>query len=168
MKIIEAMAPLMAMDERSWRRHANPWSVWTRIPLLLMFVAVIFWRDALGWWTLVLLACAAAWAFANPRAFPEPSSTNNWASKGVMGERVWLNRRVIEIPASHARWATGLSVASAVGLLPLAWGLATEDFWLSAFGTLWVMGAKLWFVDRMVWLYEDMSRQVPQYREWLT
>ncbi|MEX2128980.1 MAG: DUF6653 family protein [Xanthobacteraceae bacterium] len=26
---------------------------------------------------------------------------------------------------------------------------------------------KLWFVDRMVWLYEDKSREVPEYREWL-
>jgi hypothetical protein len=30
-----------------------------------------------------------------------------------------------------------------------------------------VVVAKLWFCDRMVWLYEDMSREHADYRAWL-
>ncbi len=161
------MASLMAMDERTWRRHANPWSVWTRIPLLAVIVAILFWRDVLSWWTALLLALVALWAWYNPRAFPEPASTNHWASKAVMGERIWLNRKAVPIPAHHERWARGLTIASAAGLLPLAWGLVIQDFWLTAFGTLWAMGGKLWFIDRMVWLYDDMSHANPTYRAWL-
>lgn len=167
MRFIEAMAPMLAMDERTWRRHANPWSVWTRIPLLLVFVAALFWRDELGWWTYAILIVAVAWAIVNPRAFPEPQSTDNWASRAVMGERVWLNRRAVPIPADHERWAMGLSLASAAGLIPLVWGLYDREPWLTAFGTLWVMGAKLWFVDRMVWLFEVMSRDIAEYRGWM-
>lgn len=167
MKPVEAMAAAMAMDERTWRRHANPWSVRTRIPLLVAFVAVIFWRDLLGWWTLPLLAACGVWTFLNPRIFPEPVSTDNWASKVVMGERVWLNRRTVPIPAHHAQWALGPTVASAIGLVPLAWGLVIQDFWMTAFGTLWVVTSKLWFVDRMAWLYDDMARTTPAYAAWL-
>lgn len=158
---------MMAMDEATWRRHANPWSVWTRMPLLAVIAAIVFWRDLFGWWTLALLALAVAWAVINPRAFPEPRSTDTWASRAVMGERVWLNRKAIPIPAHHARWARGLTIASAVGIVPLVWGIVIEDFWLAAFGTLWTMGGKLWFIDRMVWLYDDMARTVPEYAGWL-
>jgi hypothetical protein len=30
-----------------------------------------------------------------------------------------------------------------------------------------IMLGKLWFVDRMVWLYEDMKDATPEYRSWL-
>lgn len=28
------------------------------------------------------------------------------------------------------------------------------------------MGAKLWFVDRMAWLYADMRDATPEFRAW--
>ena len=34
-------------------------------------------------------------------------------------------------------------------------------------GLVLSVGAKLWFCDRMVWLYRDMQEAVPEYREWL-
>jgi hypothetical protein len=36
-----AVARMFRMDDEAWRRHANPWSVWTRfaaIPPLQVFV----------------------------------------------------------------------------------------------------------------------------------
>ena len=30
------------------------------------------------------------------------------------------------------------------------------------------MGAKLWFLDRMVWLFDDMARTNDEYKSWLT
>jgi hypothetical protein len=39
MPIERFAARLMAMDDRAWARHANPWSVWTRfatLPFLLL------------------------------------------------------------------------------------------------------------------------------------
>jgi len=29
------------------------------------------------------------------------------------------------------------------------------------------MLGKTWYMDRMVWVYEDMKDERPQYREWL-
>jgi len=39
----------MAMNDRVWLRHANPWSVWTRIVTPLpMLIAAMFSRQWLG------------------------------------------------------------------------------------------------------------------------
>ena len=51
-----------------------------------------------------------------------------------------------------------LTAASALGVLPLAWGLRALDAGAVALGIALVAGAKLWFVDRGVWAAEDMRR----------
>jgi hypothetical protein len=51
-----------------------------------------------------------------------------------------------------------LSVVSALGLPPLVWGLAVLDGWMVATGLVLQMMGKIWLLDRMVWLYEDMTR----------
>jgi len=160
-------AAAMAMKNATWERHANPWSVWTRVPLLALFALAVFFRGPLGVWFWPVLGALALWALVNPRAFPPPVSTDSWASKGVLGERVWLNRGRIPIPRHHARWALGLSLTSAACLVPLAWGLYALDPWATAFGALGASALKLWFVDRMVWLYEDMKDASPEYAAWL-
>jgi hypothetical protein len=151
----------MAMDDATWERHTNPWSVWTRVPLLALFALVLYWRDTLGAWLWLALGVLALWAIVNPRAFPPPVSTENWASKGVLGERIWLNRKAVAIPAHHARWAMGLSLASGACLIPLAWGIYALDPWATAFGALGASALKLWFVDRMVWLHQEMADAAP-------
>ncbi len=88
-------AAAMAMKDATWERHANPWSVWTRVPLLALFALAVYFRGPLGAWLWPVLGLLALWAIVNPRAFPPPASTDNWASKGVFGERVWLNRAKI-------------------------------------------------------------------------
>ncbi|MBX3582521.1 MAG: hypothetical protein KF810_11540 [Rhizobiaceae bacterium] len=148
-------AAVMAMRDSTWERHANPWSVWTRVPLLVLFAVTVYFRGPLGNWLWPTLCVLAA--FINPRVFPPPLSLDNWASKGVLGERIWLNRRIVPIPRHHARWALGLSAASAACLAPMGWGLYVLDPWAAAFGALGASALKLWFVDRMVWLYEDMQ-----------
>lgn len=150
-------AALMAMDDATWARHANPWSVWTRVPLLAAFALTLYLRGPLGTWLWPILGLLVLWTILNPRAFAPPASTDNWASRGVLGERIWLNRKVVPIPRHHARWAMGLSLASASCLLPLAWGLYALDPWATALGALGGSALKLWFVDRMVWLYQDME-----------
>lgn len=161
MKIMARQNPfatLMAMDDATWQRHANPWSVWTRIPILTVTAFVLFIREALGVWLWPLLALIAVWTFVNPRAFPPPSTMDSWATRGVLGERFWLGRKALPIPRHHARWALGLSLASGACLIPLAWGLVVLDPWATAFGALGASAMKLWFVDRMAWLYQDMSQ----------
>ncbi|PCJ08808.1 MAG: hypothetical protein COB16_06535 [Rhodobacteraceae bacterium] len=159
-------ARLMAMDEASWAKHANPLSVYSRMSILpLMSLAVIS-RVWLGWYAVVPVALVVLWAWWNPRAFKPPQSTNSWAAHGVFGERVFLNRAAILIPGHHSRWAVGLGIVSGAGAVPWIYGLWSLDYGMVFFGLALMIGGKLWFVDRMVWLYQDMKGANPTYAGW--
>lgn len=157
----------MGMSPEIWARHANPWSGWTRVPILPLFAIAIWSRVWLGWGCLALIAVLLVWVWINPRVFPQPKSTDNWMSRGVMGERVWLNRKTVPIPQHHARWAIWLSVVSATGVPPLVWGLWQLQVWPTLLGLALVVIGKLWFLDRMVWLYADMAEAHSDYRAML-
>jgi uncharacterized membrane protein len=60
-----------------------------------------------------------------------------------------------------------LVTASMIGTILLVYGLVALQITAVLVGTLLAAGAKLWFVDRMVWLFEDMCRAEPHYRNWL-
>ena len=161
MDLFRASERLMAMTGEDWARHANPASVVTRILILPALALTILARDWLGAWTLVPLALVVAWVWLNPRVFPRPTRADGWATEGVLGERVFLARHDRAIPAHHLRWAHGLTAASLAGLVPLVWGLwSLVPGWTLA-GLVLTMGAKLWFVDRMVWLWRDMAATHP-------
>jgi len=162
------IASAFVMSDRVWERHANPWSVWTRAASApLPFVAI--WSHAWFGWplALVLFAAIASWLWFNPRIFPPPPSTDNWSSKAVLGERVWLNRSRIPIPGDHATAATLLSIVSGIGALTGLVGGLFANTWMLVLGVAVMVLGKLWFCDRMVWLYDDMRDANPTYRSWL-
>lgn len=157
---------LMGMDDRVWMRHANPWSGWTRVAMFpLLFIAI--WSHVwIGWWSLVPVGVLAVWTWLNPRVFPPPRRRDAWITRGVFGERVWLNRRNVPIPPHHARAAHILSALSVVGVAVAIYGFIARDFWAAVMGWSFAALAKFWFVDRMVWLFEDMKDRRPEYAAW--
>lgn len=157
----------MRMDAETWARHANPLSVWSRFSVLPLMTLAVFSRVWLGWWALIPVILVAAWALWNPRAFGPPDQTDNWASRGTFGERVYLARADRPIPAHHLAWARVLSVLAGIGVLPWAWGLWALDPWAAFAGLVLMMGAKAWLVDRMVWLFQDMAAQDPELAAWV-
>lgn len=167
MTLEESIAKAFSMDEATWQRHANPWSVWTRFTTLPLLILAVWSRVWLRWWSLVPVAASVLWTWLNPRIFSKPRSTNNWASKAVLGERVWLNRDRIPVPPHHRLLPGILNVVSGLGVPFVIWGLAALKVWPTLFGTALVFLGKLWFADRMVWLYEDMKDVNPEYRNWL-
>ena len=90
MKWDRALEASMAMDDATWARHANPWSLYTRVPILPLMVFAIWSRIWIGWWCLFPLAALLVWTFINPRAFPRPGTIDTWAAKVTFGERLWL------------------------------------------------------------------------------
>ena len=62
---------------------------------------------------------------------------------------------------------TLLSIGAAIGGLLMAAGLIAAEPWVYLAGCIGAGLCKLWFLDRLVWLYEDMAREVPEYRAWL-
>jgi hypothetical protein len=145
------------MDDAAWARHANPWSVWTRVPILPLLALAIWSRAWIGWWALIPVVLLLAWTWVNPRAFPPPRNLDAWGSRAVLGERLWLARDVVPVPAHHRRIPLLLNALSALGGLLLLVGLFWLVPWAALTGLAIALVAKMWFLDRMVWLVADMA-----------
>ncbi len=161
------IARFFSMTDETWERHANPWSVWTRFTALPVLVAAIWSRVWIGPWAWGLTVLAILWIWVNPRMFRKPVSTDNWASKAVLGERVWINRKQIPVPEHHRIVPNLLSGVSGLGLPFLIWGLWELGIWPTVLGAVLIYAGKVWFLDRMVWLYEDMKDSTTEYSSWL-
>ncbi len=146
------------MSDTVWTRHANPLSVYSRFTALPLLAVAIWSRDWIGVWAWLAVAVAVFWIWLNPRLFPPPRDLDSWASRGVLGERVFLNHPH-QVAAHHHRWAKILSIGTLPGAVAMGLGL----WWLNAgwvvFGTVLTMLPKMWFVDRMVWVYADWLRE---------
>jgi hypothetical protein len=121
--IFKASEKLMSMDDATWARHASPLSVYSRMTCLPLIVAALWSRVWLGWFALIPLALALLWTWANPRLFNPPNSLTSWASRGVLGERVFLNRATTPIPTHHHTMATILTTAMALFSVILIYGV---------------------------------------------
>lgn len=151
------MASAFGLTGDAWRRHANPWSVYTRIPIPAMLVAAIWTYTWIGWWSLVPVAIVCVWAGINPRFFSPPASMDHWASKAVLGETYWAQRKEHPVPPRHRTAPHVLTAINTIGLPFIAWGLVELNLWLTLFGLAVHMAGKNWFLDRMALLYDDMQ-----------
>lgn len=167
MTVERGMARAFGLDDDTWARHANPWSVWTRNTALPVLALAVWSRAWVGWWSVALVALAVLWIWLNPRVFPPPATTDHWASRAVLGERVWLERDRVTIPDHHRRAPHLLAAVAALGVPFVVWGLAALEPWPLLFGAALIYAGKLWFLDRMVWLYADMADRDERYRSWL-
>lgn len=155
MSIEHQAAKWFHMSDEVWERHANPWSVWTRysgLPLLIMAIWSRVWLD---WWSLLPIFLVIAWIWINPRLFNKPQSTDNWASQAVLGERILL--AYSDIPSHHLAAIKILKLIMTVGTFIMIYGLLVLHIWLTLLGTAIVILGKSWFLDRMVWLYQDLN-----------
>ncbi|NEO26922.1 MAG: hypothetical protein F6K03_08510, partial [Kamptonema sp. SIO4C4] len=139
----------------------------TRFTVLPLLIVAVWSRVWLGWGAIAPVLLVLLWTWVNPRLFPKPQSTRNWASKAVLGERVWINRNKVAVPEHHQTVPTILNLISGLGLPFLIWGLYHLSIWPTLLGTVLVYLGKIWFVDRMVWLYHDMQNATPEYQSWL-
>jgi len=161
------LARIEAMGEAAWARRASPRSVWTRLATLALLLLAIWSHAWIGWTAAAsALLAVAVWTFASPRLFAPPKRTDRWASRAVFGERVWLARRVVPIPPHHERAAAMLSLAAGAGGLVGIVGAILSDLTATLAGGLVAYMGKLWFLDRMVWLYQDMRDMNPIYESW--
>lgn len=162
-----ATAQLFKMDDKAWERHANPWSVWTRIASLPILLLAIWSHVWLGIWVVVPIALVMLWLWFNPRLFPPPASTDTWSAKVTFGERVSMNRKTVPVPSHHVKVAHILIGISAIGFIVAIVGAVMNDLLLTVSGGLVAWFAKMWFCDRMVWLFDDMKDKHPPYAAWI-
>ena len=167
MSIERRAANFIKMSDEVWSVHENPWSVWTRYTCLPLLALAIWSRTWIGVYAIIPFILACIWTWLNPRIFSKPSSTNHWASKAVIGERVLLSLADDEIPAHHNRALANLKILNFFVFFLTLYGLWALHPVLTVFGTFMTMVAKTWFLDRMVWLLSDMEDKKPEFKKWL-
>jgi hypothetical protein len=130
------------MKERTWERHSNPWSVWTRVlsyPLVYLPVWNRSWRQAIS---------VGTWFLLNPRLFPPPRDGSSWATRSVLGEQMWTRKRHVDLPMS-------LSMLSALFFLLALHSAYTQRLRrVVSFGGF-ALAFKLWFLEQMVAYYDE-------------
>jgi hypothetical protein len=167
MSLGKKVSGAFGLKDENWMRHSNPASVWTRFSVLPLLVVSIWSRKWIGRRFVVPLGLSTAWLFANPLLFKPPRSTKNWASKAVFGERIWVNSDRSDLPDQfNSVMPTVASAYQAVGLAPLAYGLSKLRLGPTVGGMLIVQGGKLWYLDRMVLLFDEMKTRKPEYARW--
>ena len=92
-----------------------------------------------------------------PTSVSRPPVAGQLASRAVLGEDVWARRKESPVPARHRVAPLVLGVVSAAGVPFLVWGLIVLDPWITVFGLAVQTTGKLWFIDRMALLYDDVS-----------
>ena len=153
------MAAMMLMNEETWQRHANPWSGYSRMLTLPLLVWVLWNRRSLGNWTWIWLGILMIWNWLNPRLFRKPKHLNAWMSKAVLGERIWLQRRQLQIPPEQTRGIDQLVLLSASGMPWMIYGVARWRVLPALFGMVLIYAGKLLFLDRMAKLKEARSKR---------
>lgn len=159
MTVGNRIAAAFRMDEEAWERHANPWSVWSRTTVLPGLILAAWSRVWLGWGAVVPGAIALLWMGLNPRLFGRPDSLDSWASKAVLGERIWINRDEEPVPHRHHLVPHVLNTISGIGMILVVWGVVRLAVWPTLLGAVIIYAGKLWFLDPMVWLYHDVKTE---------
>jgi hypothetical protein len=144
---------MQRMNDEMWKRHANPWSVWTRFAAIPAFILAVWSRIWLGWWSLIPISVVIGWLYLNVFIFSPIAIPRSWASKGIYGEKLWLSKRT-KIPKHYADVQRWLIILGIVGMLMVVWGLFQLHAWISLLGAVVLIFAQLWRIDRFSTLYE--------------
>lgn len=134
-------------DRLFWSRHANPASVWSLVLAFPTLIVALYRRSVpLAAGTLLLVA-------ANPILLSPPEVDDAWATRVVLGERVWVEEGVW--PSADAVFAAACApvylytIRSAVRRRPLS----------TTAGTVVSLVLMLVFFGRMVRRYESRAER---------
>ncbi|AIY89355.1 Cytochrome c biogenesis factor [Geoglobus acetivorans] len=158
MSMERAIAKRFGLESpEDWMRHANPRSVITRFTTLPLLVLAVWSRVWLGWYSLIFVGVVVAWSMINPTLFAKQTKIDSWWSKCVAGEYFWANRDKFPVADYHYGVIRVLTFLQAAGGVFLIVGMYLLDVWMTIAGVVWVYLSKMWFLDRMVWIYEEMK-----------
>jgi hypothetical protein len=125
-----------------WLRHARPGSVWTLFAAFPVLVFGLYRRDRR------LLAGTLLFVLLNPLLFEPASDDGAWATRVVLGERLWLERGLGSSPAD-----LGFTILAAPVVLATLRAAVRRNRLRTAAGTAASMALMLLFFRRMERLY---------------
>lgn len=141
----------MAMlSEKTWERHANPWSGWTRVLSMPALAIGLYMHN---FW---ILGITVVWLIINPMLFPKPRSVDNWMSKGVLGERLYYKDGK-KFKKDLPTLLNVLNIPAFAAFVYFGWQHELMSMLLAG---LLVMTIKFWFIDRMAQLAESVRPDI--------
>jgi hypothetical protein len=144
------------LGDEGWKRHANPWSVWTRFAAIPAMIVAVWSRVWLSWWALAPVGLVMLWLVLNPFVFSPVSAPRRWVEKGIYGEQLWLSDK--SAPTGHRAVLRWLIVLGLAGMAVLTYGLVALLVWPTVFGATLLSVAQLWRIDRFSLLFEERQR----------
>ncbi len=138
-----------------WKKYANPWSVWVRFIILPLLIMAAWSRVWIAEWSLVLISLTIIWIWFNPRVFQNKQTDNLWTMQAILGERIWLNRKNIYVPEQHFFVIYALQLFVMLSFFSSVVGVIILNIWLTVMSLVLTCMSMCWFLDRMVWLYND-------------
>lgn len=130
------------LSEKTWEKHANPWSGWTRVLSMPGLALGLYLHN---FW---ILGAVVVWLIVNPMLFPKPKSVDNWMSKGVLGEQLYYKdgkKLMKDLPTL----LNILNIPTFAAFLYFSWQQELIPMILAG---LLTMTIKFWFIDRMALL----------------
>ena len=134
-------------DRYFWSRHANPRSVWAMVLAYPLLVLAIYRRSG------PLLVGTLAFVVANPLLISPPDDDGAWATRVVLGERLWLEEGVWP-----SRDLVVAAVSAPVYLFTLTSAVRRRPVW-TILGTAVSLIAMFGFFDRMAQRYGASERR---------
>jgi hypothetical protein len=81
------MGSMSRLRRALFARHSNPWSAWTRLASAPLVLVPVWTRRRCH------AVLVGAWLVANPVVFPEPAYADNWATRAILGQELWITHR---------------------------------------------------------------------------
>ncbi|WOD07703.1 DUF6653 family protein [Marinomonas sp. GJ51-6] len=159
MNLNKLLLNIFSLNDENWLKHANPCSVWSRFATLPFVVLAVWSRVWIGWYCLIPVALLMIWIVINPTLFKKPKTYERWSSRSVLGERIYMKRKETPIPSKHKLPIFILNILQTISGLILVYGLWDLNVYLTLHGITSIYLSKMWFLDRMVWLYEDVMEE---------
>lgn len=100
-----------------------------------------------NWYLLLLLLAFFA---INPVLFPEPKNKENWMSKSILGEELWIKQGLFQ-----KDFPTLLNLCNGIFFFIMIYGAYNKLLEVTIFSAILSSVFKLWYLDRMVRMYED-------------
>lgn len=133
------------LSEKTWERHANPWSGWTRV---LSMPALALGLYLHNFW---ILGAVVVWLIINPMLFAKPKSTDNWMSKGVLGEQLYFKDGK-KLKKDLPTLLNMLNILVFIAFIYFGW---QQELLTMILAGLLTMTLKFWFIDRMCLLVNN-------------
>jgi len=136
-------------SDDTWKKHSSAWSGWTRVAAAPLFWHALWLRNP------YYLVAVIIFLVINPRLFAAPKKITNWMSKGVIGEKIYTGALIKKDFIS-----TTLCILMALVFFISMYAIWTHQLILTVTTFFLAMTFKFWYLDRMVFLYEESKGDV--------